>query len=187
MPRARRSLLAGLLLGCVIGAAGCETSPYDDRYFYEPRPADITAEAPDGGTIRSLATIVGVRRNVASIPHPATVDVRLRIENDTGGVIRFRPGALLLSSADVRDFPPAEIRPPGVVEIPPGARATIAAYFPFPDAAIPGDFDLSGLNLRWSMEVGDRTLTASATYWRRFWVHRGWPPSYGVVNVGVVF
>lgn len=155
-------LLAGLMVGCL--------GTYYSAYRYKPRPVARIVPAPEQSEQaagRVLASIIGVRRATGDIPHPASVEVRLRIENRGDQTITLLPASLELVTAGLRDFPQPAIEPSPPITIPPGHTQTITAYFPFPAGAEPEAFDLGGLNLSWRLRIDGRTIQQSVTFTRR--------------------
>jgi hypothetical protein len=150
---------AGALLG------GC--SVYDQRYLYEPRPIDIQTTKPgadDAEPARTLVTVVGVRKDDSRSQLPASIEVRLRVENTSPFPVSFDPASFALFSADLERFPDPIVQPEGAVTVPPAGTAVVKAFFPFPEGRGHSDFDLSGLNLRWVLEVDGFAVTSSAGF-----------------------
>lgn len=161
------SLRIGAAAWCVFGAValgGCASSPYSDEFRYQPRPVVVNMTAPDadGSSVRAMATIIGLRRPVEE--QPASIDVRLMIENTGGAPARFDPAALNLVDAALAPFPRPTVDPPEGFDIAPGQSLTVNARFPIDDR---GSYDLDGLNLRWSITSKAHTLSSSATFNRR--------------------
>jgi hypothetical protein len=155
------------LIGAAVVLGGC--SVYNSRYVYEPRPIDVEAPRPgaeDAEPARTLVTIVGVRRADDKAQLPASVEVRLRVENTSPYPVEFDPGSLALFSAGLERFADPIVRPGTAVALEPADSAVVEAYFPFPEGRAPGDLDLSGLNLRWSLQVGGQPVTSSASFVR---------------------
>jgi hypothetical protein len=153
------------LVGIAVILGGC--SVYNARYVYEPRPIDIQsakAGADEAEPARTLVTVVGVRREDPKAQLPACVEVRLRMENTSPFPVAFDPGSLALFSAGLERFPDPIVRPEGSIAVAPAGSAVIEAFFPFPDGRDPDDLDLSGLNLRWTLEVGGHAVTSSASF-----------------------
>ncbi|MHC4447723.1 MAG: hypothetical protein ACYSXF_08100 [Planctomycetota bacterium] len=161
---------------------GC-ASTYDQRYLYEPRLVDVEAPVPgqaDATPVRTLVTVAGVRRADSQADLPASVEIRLRIENAGPAAVSFDPETLALFSADFTQFPAPITRPAERVEIPPGQAATIEVFFPFPDGRYPGDLDLGGLNLRWALLIDGQPVSCSTTFNRRRYLYPrfGWGIGY---------
>ncbi len=169
----RRTRRCSTFLALVI-LGGCATT-YDGRYLYEPRLVDVESPMPDqaeGPPVRTLVTIAGVRRADADAGLPASVEVRLRVENAGPAAVSLDPATLALFSVDFTQFPAPITQPAEPVEIPPGQAGTIEVFFPFPGERYPGDLDLGGLNVRWTLLIGGRPVTSSATFSRQRYSYR---------------
>jgi hypothetical protein len=179
----RRSAGAAILLVGLAALGGC-AGTYDANYVFGPRPAEVALAGGDGaavtGGVRVLMTVVGVRRRSTEIEHPASIEVRVRVENDSDEVAWFDPASLRLLAADLEPLPPAVTIPEIAVDVAPGAAALVDAFFPFPGGAYPGGYDLSGLNARLVIEHAGRSIAGTATFVRRFVVYRyGYGPYWG--------
>jgi hypothetical protein len=155
------------LVGVAVMLGGC--SVYNSRYVYEPRPIDIEAPRPgadDAEPARTLVTVVGVRRADDKTQLPACVEVRLRVENTSPFSVAFDPESLVLFSAGLERFSNPIVRPEAPITIEPAGSAVVEAFFPFPEGRTLGELDLSGLNLRWSLQVGGQPVTSSASFVR---------------------
>jgi hypothetical protein len=152
-----------LILIAAMLAGGC--SAYTEhRYRPHPASSEITiGPATDAQPVQALATVVGVRKEGAR-EYPATVEVRFALENNTPVPVRFEPDSLELRGADLERFAPPIVVPDGPAVVPPGERATWTAHFPFAGRQVPGNHDLSGLNLRWRITVGDQPVTRSVSF-----------------------
>jgi hypothetical protein len=169
--RVYRVLAAGVVLALW---AGC--SVYETRYAFEPRPVDVAAAKPGAGDaepVHTLVSVIGVRREDRKSQLPASVEVRLRVENTSPFAVTFDPASLALFSAGLERFPDPIARPEGPVDVAPSDNAVIEAFFPFPEGRGAGDFDLNGLNLRWTLEVGGHPVTGSASFLRLPTVYYG--------------
>lgn len=147
-----------------IGLMGC--SAYDTHYKYEPHPADVpvSVNGHSGPAVKALVTVMGLRRENKKLNIPTSVHVGLRFENVSDQAVRFDPSSLVLVAADLDQFPSPTTIPSDPVEVEPGKVGQVEAYFPFPGGKYPGGFDLSGLNLRWTLEVGGQAVPGSATF-----------------------
>jgi hypothetical protein len=144
---------------------GC--SVYDSRYLYEPRPVDVQTTKPgadDAEPTRTLVTVVGVRREDSKSKLPASVEVRLRVENTSPFPVAFDPASFVLFSAGLERFPDPIVQPEGPFTVAPAGTAVVKAFFPFPEGRGHDEFDLSGLNLRWTIEVDGHAVTSSAGF-----------------------
>ncbi|MHC4429762.1 MAG: hypothetical protein ACYS0D_14345 [Planctomycetota bacterium] len=176
-----------LLVHCAafVWLGGC--SVYDGRFVYDPRIVSVTTTAdgdaglgarPDEDQVRTLVSVIGIRRDDSKSELPASVEVRLRVENDGTSPVGFNPTALSLVSADLQAFPEPIVQPAYGIEVEPGAHAVINAYFPLNDA----DLDLTALNVRWSLFLEGRRVSASSDFTRRRIVshHTHWHHHYHV-------
>ena len=183
-----RLSLTSLALGlAAVVFSACQGAQYDGRYVYQPRPMAVETTPPDrlkNGSLRSLATIVGVRRTSRDDELPASVHLRLRMDNATAEVVTFDPRTLSLFAGDVREFPAPVLRPEQTLTLEPGDHATVDAFFPLPGDRIPGNMDLSGLGARWTAEIGGEPVPGSATFTRREADYRSHPAHGPRFNVG---
>ncbi len=151
----------------VVVAGGC--SVYDSSYVFDPGPIDVTADGPgaDDEPIHVLVKVVGVRRPDKESQLPASVEVRLRLENTSRSPVTLEPASLVLFSGDLSRFPDPILRPATLLTVAPSESAIVEAYFPFPDGRRASDVDLSGLNLRWTVSIDGHPVTSSASVQRR--------------------
>jgi hypothetical protein len=153
------AVLAGAMIGC---------ATYDRRYQYLPRPLDVPVAMAgrDDRAATVLVTVAGVRKPDVEAGIPASVEVRLRVENHSDADVALEPATFKLFTAGLEEFPPPVV-PGGTLVVAPGETGSLVAYFPFPGGAVPGAYDLDGLNARWTLAVGDAPTTASATFTRQ--------------------
>ncbi len=140
-----------LLMGC---------APYVGGYYYEPHPGlvQIPATQPtQQPTLSALATIVGIRYEDDRVHLPESVELRLRLDNTGDEPVTFDPRSMNLSSGDLLRFLPAIANPPEAVMIPPGQSTWFVANFPFPPGTSYGQFDLSALQLRWTVQTAGKS------------------------------
>lgn len=162
----RRIGLFSVLLPLGVLLGGCATG-LDRNYRYHPRPYSAELSAPGDeadGAVRVLAAVAGLRRDPDRGP---SVEVTLRIDNETEQPVRFDPGSLQLSSADLQRFPEPETDPKETKAVKPNGSARITARFPFPGGKYPGGYDLGGLNLRYAVQIGERTVRKDVTFQRQ--------------------
>ena len=158
---------AAAIVGLVM-LGGCATT-YDSRYLYGPRPVDVESDVPGepaAEPVHTLVSIMGVRRADEAADLPASVEVRLRLENTGETSVTFDPASIALFAADTQRFADPIVRPSRPMDIAPQESVTVEAFFPFPDGEYPGGFDLDGLNVRWTVEIDGKPLTRSATFTR---------------------
>lgn len=147
---------------------GC--SVYNTRYAYTPAPVDVATTRPgdgDGGPVRTLISVIGVRREDPKSELPASVEVRFRVENTSSHPVTFDPATLTLYSAGLEPFPDPIVRPGGPIELPPDGVAVVEAYFPLAGDGHPSAHDLNGLNVRWTLDIDGEPVTSSASFTRR--------------------
>lgn len=162
--------MAGRVTALIIVAVmlgGCAT--YDSRFRYQPRPVTVqmTGEpASEANPLLVSATVVGVRTEHAK-QQPETVEVRLLVENRTMQQVTFRPGSLELLGADLQRLPEPMTEPAEPLVLEPGQRGTVTAYFPY-DGADDESYDLSGLSLRWTADIGGQSVTRAANFTLRY-------------------
>lgn len=144
---------------------GCST--YDTRYAFDS-PVEVPVAVPgsDGARVRTLVSVMGVHNADKHAGIPRSVEVRLRIENTSPARVSFNPRSMVLLSAGLVQFPDPILRPPGDRGLDPGQSAMIQAFFPLGEWETSERVDLSGLNLQWTLEIDDRTLTQSASFIR---------------------
>ena len=162
---ARIGSMSLVLVVAVVG--GC--SVYDSRFAFDPGPVDVPASrpgSPDAEPVRTLVTVLGVRRADDRSAMPPGVDVRLRVDNTSPYQVTFDPAMLVLFSAGLERFAEPIVIPAEPIELAPGGSGMIDASFPFPEAGTPNDMDLSGLNVRWTLVIDGESVTSSATFER---------------------
>ena len=165
MPAGLRQSGAALGILCSLAVSAC--SAYDPRYEFQPRPVEVVQSVP-GEQDRAasvLVSVVGVRRRDKEQQTPAAVEVRMRVDNETDREVTLDPASLHLYAANLIPFPQPAV-PAGALVAPPHGSGDLAAFFPFPDGKVPGPFDLGGLSLRWTLDVGDSAVTGSVTFSR---------------------
>lgn len=188
----RRSFKPVQILAVALAASaslgGC--SLYRPGYYFEPRPVDVEVavpDAPDAEPAHILVTVFGIRRADDEQQLPESIEVRLRIENTSPYALSFDPSTLTLFSADLAQFANPIARPPGSTEALPGASAVVDAFFAFPPGTGRHDFDLSGLNLRWTIQINDTPITSTADFVRRreYYPDRYYPYSHFHFGLGL--
>jgi hypothetical protein len=154
-----------LTVGVAAWLAGC--SVYDTRYAYKPMTATVEAPVPGAGGTGppvTLVQIVGVRRADERSQLPASVQVRLKVQNASATAVAFDPASLVLAGAGIDRFPDPVLRPAEVTALAPAESAEFEAYFPLPGGREPGDLDLSALRVRWQLDVGARAVDSIAAF-----------------------
>ncbi|MHC5023080.1 MAG: hypothetical protein ACYTGG_04105 [Planctomycetota bacterium] len=171
---------AAATIAVALALAGCASGPFDTRYFYEPRPDDVHVRFVDEtstGRGQVLVSVRGIRRADRETGASPSVEVLWQVSSLDGQPLTMRAESLRLTAANLEQFPPPRLEPAVDVTVSPGASETIRARFPFPEDSYPGSFDLSGLNLRWSVESDGRVLHGSSTF-RRARIYYSYPSRY---------
>ena len=153
---------------------GC--SQYDQDYQYTPRPAtsEIPATQPqDPPPIATMATVIGVRYDDDQDKIPPSVEIHLRIDNNGPWPALFDPMSMELSNMELARMGAPVIRPPAPISLSPGQSAYLTAYFPFPPGQSQDTMDLNSLQLRWSVQLGNRPIG------QQVYFTRVWPSYYG--------
>ena len=187
--RPHNRVITPLLSLClVVWLSGC--SAYDIKGGFVPQPAETVAQLAPAGSettgererVRTLASIIGVLKADKKAARPRSAEVKLRIENRTDEAVTLDPASVELVGGDLESFPPP-IEPRTAVMIEPGATRTVRLLVPFPEERV----DLSGLNLQWALEVGDRRETQSVSFRRRErdYGYDGYPGGAGRPRIGV--
>jgi hypothetical protein len=159
-------LALGAMLVSLIG--GCAPAIYVPDYTFVPQPAVIDVVSHDkvgGQPLTVLATIYGVRYADESRHLPRSIEVRMRVENNGTATVHFDPNTLDLVTGSLRGFEPPALVPPRVLDLAPGERASMTAYFPFPRNDN-GPVDLQNLRLRWQVKIGDEPVPQTALFHR---------------------
>ncbi len=177
--------IAGILL--LMSAVGC--SPYLADYRYVPRPGlvEVPSTQPDQPPLVSaFASVVGVRYADQQQNIPASVQVRLRLDNTSSQSIVFDPRTLDLVNGSLMRFPPPLLQPVQPTNIDPMQSAVFDAYFPFPQGYSYDNTDLQSLQLRWTLRLSNRNIgqtvnfrRAVNVYYDPYWEAPYWGYPYG--------
>jgi len=157
---------------------------YYPGYSFQPAP-DVVSVSPgrtDQRAARVLASVAGVRR--ADDGRPPEVEVRLRVENLDAARVEVQPQSLVLVTSGLEELGLPRVEPPDVPGLGPGESTTFTAFFPLPPGTDPDDLGLEGLDVRWTLVVDGRRVTAQSSFSRRpppeiryvdpFWWHDPW-------------
>ena len=158
-------------LALVVG--GC--SQYVEDFYFVPRPALAELPATTPGQpppIVALASIVGVRREDSKAKLPASIEVRLRVDNNGPQNIALDPHDIELTNGLFLKFGAPTLQPEAAATLPPNQSAVITAIFPFPAGRSYNNTDLSSLQLRWLLVI-DARPTRQVVYFTR-----AFPPYY---------
>jgi hypothetical protein len=183
-------LFCGLLL---MGVLGC--SQYDDNYHFTPSP--VTAQIPgtqpsDQPPVTTEVTIVGVRWDDPSNHVPPSIEIRMRMDNDSAENVTFDPMGIQLTTGQLVRFQPPIVRPPQPINIGPSQSAFLTGYFPFPAGQSQDTMDLSSLQLKWQLAIGERhvgqiaNFTRTQTYYSGPYYYYYPPPPYPYYYYGGV-
>ena len=169
-PKAARNsgfLIDGVVLASLVG--GCAQSIYVPDYTFVPQPAVIDVVRRDSKVgaqpLTVLANIYGIRYADEARHLPRSVEVRMRFENNGTTAVHFDPNTLDLVTGALRGFEHPDLVPPRVLDLAPGERASMTAYFPFARTDN-GPIDLKNLRLRWQVKIGDETVPQTALFHR---------------------
>jgi len=160
---------ARLLLLALLGAC----SSTDMRMDYNPGPAQVVVRDEKGeAAARALLAVIGAERSDGT--DQLRMRVRVRVENLGAEVVTFEGDRALLVDADLMAFDPPTWTAPGApadnaseLAVPAGENALVDLRFPFPAGLDTSDLNLDGLNLRWSVSIGDRRELLGTTFTRR--------------------
>ncbi len=170
----------------------CTSTTWRGRFT--PTPAEAVVQEADGAepVARILMSVRGAERPGGDPEADFEMIVRLRVENESAEPLTLALDRFLLLDAALEAFGRPRVLPPqddaptvdadaladGVA---PGAFALLELAFPFPPGRGPGDLNLSGLNLRGAVVLGDTELPVGATFARtpRVVYREPWPYPYG--------
>jgi hypothetical protein len=176
--------VAGLILTvfCLMAVVGC--SQYDDDYQYTPRPitADIPATQPQlGPPVSTMVTVIGVRYADEDNHIPASVEVRMRMDNNSPDPVYFDPMSMQMTNTQLVLLAAPIVRPPAPISIGPSQSAYLTAFFPFPAGSSYDTMDLNSLQLRWRLRIGSRPVGQVVNFtrvWQSYYYGPG-PYWYG--------
>ena len=157
-------IVAGLLL-----VSGCSSSPYIPGYTYYPQPSTVEVirrGSNQPSPLAVLVSILGVHNGDPKHGIPYSVVVRMRFENIGQSRISLDPRTLELVTGTLRSFLPPVVEPPQPVELAPGQRHGLTAYFPFPPNTKASQMNLKNLRLRWEVKIDGYTVPQTALFER---------------------
>jgi hypothetical protein len=172
---------------------GC--SPYHDDYQYVPHPAlaEIpTTQPAQGPPLSAYASIVGVRYDDPQAQIPESVEVALQLNNNGPQTVTFNPRSFALSDGKLSAFMPPLLYPPTSATLAPGQSTNYTVYFPFPPGQDYTSMDLNSLQLRWSVQLDNRSVSQIVMFRRsiRYYYsdpyYYGYPYPYGYPYYGGV-
>jgi hypothetical protein len=169
-----KHLLISLLVPpLLLLAGGC--SVYLDGYRYLPHPGfaqSPTTQPTDQPSVTGYATVVGVRTDDADDHIPASIEVRLRVQNNSTQDVTFDPRSMQLMTGELMKFAPPILGGQQAIPLPPNGSAVVDTYFPYPVGYDAGNSDLDALQLQWQVLVAGRPGTLSVEF------HRWYPRAY---------
>jgi hypothetical protein len=190
--------VAGLVFSvfCLLMIVGC--SQYDSDYQYTPRPitADIPATQPQQPPpVSTMVSVIGVRYGDDENHIPSSVEVRLRMDNNSPETVVFNPMTMEMTNAQLVRLAQPIVRPPTSINIGPSQSAYLTAYFPFPNGSSYDTLDLNTLQMRWQLQIGSRVVGQVVNFTRvwssyygpsPYWYYGPPPPPFFYGGVVVV-
>lgn len=168
--------LAVALCGLLFAASGCsQQSPYVSGYSFYPQPAVVDVvqrgaaqpmQQAQQTPLTVLASVLGIRRADPKHSIPESVAVRLRFENNGTSRVTFDPHSLELVTGTLQAFMPPITTPSYPIEIAPGQRQEVNAYFPFPPNMTASQMNLQNLRLRWEVRIDNYPVIQTALFQR---------------------
>jgi hypothetical protein len=149
----RRALFAALF------AAGCAGTPPP----YDPPLAHVEVPVDSGAQIEELVSLRAVPADRARAL-PAGMEARIRIDNETDRPARLDPHAIELVARDLRAFAPPAVAPADAIDVAPGGSAMVTARFAYPSGEGALDEGLRAVDLRWTVEQGNRPYASSLSF-----------------------
>lgn len=179
--RAPLKALRSILLAAPLALfASCASEWYS--YSFVPMPLEVPIQAADQPQLsgRALVTVLGIHRPVSSENRPASIDLRLRVENY--GTLAFVPvpSSFKLVTAGLEEFDQAQFVDLPTEPIERGGSATFEVRFPLTPGRGPDTYGLAGLNVRWDVGFADRVVGCSGSF--QLYVP---PPPYSSWGFGV--
>jgi len=160
----------GTLLGLVtLAGSGCAQPPYEPGYRYFPQPATVDVLRRDGNhqtPLTVLVSVLGVHRADPKNDIPYSVVVRMRFENVGQSHVIFDPRSLELVTGTLRPFEPPIVRPSQTLDLTPGQRQEVTAYFPFPPHVKAENMNMRNLRLRWEVKIDGVTVPQTSIFER---------------------
>lgn len=168
--------LLGVLGGAIFLTAVVGCSQYDDDYQYAPRPGtvEIPATQPQAPPpVVTSATVIGVRYDDPDAKIPASIEIRMRMDNNGPDPVVFDPMTMELTTAQLIRLGPPIVRPSTPINIPASQSADLTVFFPFPVGSSYEAVDLNSLQLRFQIQVGPKMDGMIVNF------TRVWPQYYG--------
>lgn len=188
-----RSLFPALSL---VLAAGCTSVWHDARFVPSPLEVGVTAEGAPRAEARALLAVRGIRRAVPSEDRPAEVEMQLRLENVGEVPLALDPAGFDLVTADLISFRAPVVEPLADQDVAPGAQQLWTLRFATPEGRDAESLDWSGLNLRFRVRFGERSVLTGVTfdrlelpppgyYYDPYWGPYPYYPYHSHVHIGV--
>ncbi|HSV13888.1 MAG TPA: hypothetical protein VLI90_06485, partial [Tepidisphaeraceae bacterium] len=96
---------------------------------------------------------------------PPSVEINFQLNNDGSQTVTFDPHTIQLSDAGLTRFDPPIVRPEQPpITLDPAQSTTITAYFPFPPGRTADNMEMSSLQLRWNVHIGDRSVSQTVFF-----------------------
>lgn len=161
-------------LMAIWGATGCATSPHapaESGYRYAPEPALVeifhhSTTQEQQTPLSVLVSVTGVRQGDTSAGNPATIDVRMRLEDHGPATVDFDPKTAQLVTGSLQSFGAPRSQPVGPLHLTTGQTEDVTLSFPFPAGASPQNTDVGTLRLRWLVQIDNHHLPQTAYFER---------------------
>ena len=159
----KRATAASSVLLLVLSS--CASTYYDHRFLPAPLEVQVGVDGDPQSQARTLLTVIGIRRPDRRSGLPAQVEVRLRIDNLGRNPALLDEDSLSVVAADLRTLgvPTVTPRPE---PIPHNGSATYDLVFRLPPGATPKSYDLTGLNIGYTVDFGEQRVTTGVTFER---------------------
>ncbi|HVS17835.1 MAG TPA: hypothetical protein VMT18_04480 [Planctomycetota bacterium] len=167
-------------LAAWVFCAGCASTWHDARFFPSPLEVGVTAHGEPRAEARALLSVRGVRR--AREEQPAEVEVHLRLENLGEVPLTLDPEGFDLVTSDLVSFRAPVVEPSAGTEVAPGAQERWVLRFATPEERGVDDLDWSGINVRFRVRFGERSILTGVTFdrsagpWRDGYYDPWWGP-----------
>ena len=132
---------------------------------FRPTLADLTVESDEHREVHVLASLASLGADAAR-GTPAGIEARMRLRNESSAPVELEPRALELVSADLKPLGAPRVDPCGGVKLAPGESALLTALFPLPEGESAESSALRALNLRWTLRIGEESVSRSTTFER---------------------
>jgi hypothetical protein len=174
-----RSSILTLALGLL---GGCASYGY---IRFEPNPLDVSLSQDEGGAPLGRALIsVRAIREVEGDGEGHELPIVLRLDNQGSAPVVLLADEVELVDAGLDNLPAPRVERRGSPSGEPfsvaaGETAVFDLVFPFPQDRDPDDYDFQGLNLRWALHSGERTVHVSSSFERMERYYQPYGYGYG--------